>query len=158
MPRHLSGARMETGAAILGLAFIGVLAAGFVFHHGWTLYYGDAEAQTIVENCGSTLILRCSASERGGTAEFASRLIGQREIIRRSVSHTRSTSDRSPIIGHGSRTTSEQHLVEYAVLPSEIEQLPDRAGFLKFASQPVWMMVRFPVQDTPKGVPQSAPA
>lgn len=44
MPRHLSGARMETGAAILGLAFIGVLAAGFVFHHGWTLYYGDAEA------------------------------------------------------------------------------------------------------------------
>src|SRR5256714_11503122 len=51
--------------------------------------YGDAEAQTIVENCGNTLILRCSASERGGTAEFASRLIGQREIIRRHVSHSR---------------------------------------------------------------------
>ncbi len=32
--------------------------------------YGDAEAQTIVENCGNTLILRCSASERGGTAEL----------------------------------------------------------------------------------------
>src|SRR5579863_7364545 len=45
--------------------------------------YGDAEAQTIVENCGNTLILRCSASERGGTAEFASRLIGKREIVRR---------------------------------------------------------------------------
>jgi type IV secretory pathway TraG/TraD family ATPase VirD4 len=44
--------------------------------------YGDAEAQTIVENCGSTLILRCSASEGGGTAEFASRLIGEREIMR----------------------------------------------------------------------------
>src|SRR5260370_17898418 len=47
--------------------------------------YGDAEAQTIVENCGTTLILRCSASERGGTAEFASRLIGKREVIRRHV-------------------------------------------------------------------------
>ncbi|MGH8143196.1 MAG: type IV secretion system DNA-binding domain-containing protein, partial [Steroidobacteraceae bacterium] len=120
--------------------------------------YGDTEAQTIVENCGNTMILRCSASERGGTAEFASRLIGQREIVRRSVSHTRSTSERAFIIGHHSRTTSEQHLVEYAVLPSEIEQLPDRAGFLKFASQPAWMKVRFPVQDTPKSAPQSAPA
>ena len=44
--------------------------------------YGDTEAQTIVENCGTSLILRCSASERGGTAEFASRLIGKREIVR----------------------------------------------------------------------------
>jgi type IV secretory pathway TraG/TraD family ATPase VirD4 len=41
--------------------------------------YGDADAQTIVENCGNTLILRCSASEGGGTAKYASRLIGERE-------------------------------------------------------------------------------
>src|SRR6201994_3901749 len=32
--------------------------------------YGHSEAQTIVENCGNTLILRCSASERGGTSSF----------------------------------------------------------------------------------------
>jgi len=51
----------------------------------------------------------------------------------------------APIIGHHSRTTSEQQLVEYAVLPSEIEQLPDLAGFLKFASRPAWMQVRFPI-------------
>ena len=31
-----------------------------------------------MENCGSTLILTCSASEHGGTAEFASRLIVHR--------------------------------------------------------------------------------
>lgn len=29
--------------------------------------YGDGDAQTIVENCGNSLILRCSASEGGGT-------------------------------------------------------------------------------------------
>jgi hypothetical protein len=29
--------------------------------------YGRGEADTIVENCGNTLILRCSASEGGGT-------------------------------------------------------------------------------------------
>ena len=43
--------------------------------------YGDAEAQAIVENCGNTLILRWPARECGGTAEFASRLIGKREVI-----------------------------------------------------------------------------
>ena len=38
--------------------------------------YGSGGAQTIVENCGNTLILRCSASEGGGTSRFVSRLIG----------------------------------------------------------------------------------
>jgi type IV secretory pathway TraG/TraD family ATPase VirD4 len=51
--------------------------------------YGQGEAQTIVENCGNTLILRCSASEQGGTAQFASRLIGQRQVLRRQESRTR---------------------------------------------------------------------
>ena len=52
--------------------------------------YGHGEAQTIVENCSNTLILRCSASENGGTARFASKLIGEREVIRPTVSRTRS--------------------------------------------------------------------
>src|SRR6185312_11768982 len=43
--------------------------------------YGKGEAQTLVENCGNSLILRCSASEHGGTSQFASRLIGQREVV-----------------------------------------------------------------------------
>jgi type IV secretory pathway TraG/TraD family ATPase VirD4 len=41
--------------------------------------YGN-EAQTLVENCGNTLILRCSSSENGGTSHFASRLIGERKV------------------------------------------------------------------------------
>jgi type IV secretory pathway TraG/TraD family ATPase VirD4 len=101
--------------------------------------YGDAEAQTIVENCGNTLILRCSASERGGTAEFASRLIGQREIIRPHVTESR------PIHfgggAHATRTSGQQYVVENAVLASEIEQLPDLSGFLKLAAQPEWRRV-----------------
>jgi|SRR6267378_3099679 len=98
--------------------------------------YGDAEAQTIVENCGNTLILRCSASERGGTAEFASRLIGKREIIRRQVSHNRPT--RFGGAAHQTRSTSDHHVTEDAVMASEIEQLPDLTGFLKVASRPEW--------------------
>ena len=51
--------------------------------------YGKGTADTIVENCGNTLILRCSASERGGTSEFASKLIGQREVLHTTVSRPR---------------------------------------------------------------------
>jgi hypothetical protein len=36
---------------------------------------------------------------------------------------------------------SEQHVTEWAVMPSEIEQLPDLRGYLKTASCPVWRRV-----------------
>jgi type IV secretory pathway TraG/TraD family ATPase VirD4 len=98
--------------------------------------YGQGEAQTIVENCGNTLILRCSASEGGGTARFASRLIGEREILRIHESHSR-----KPGEWQASKTTSEHRVTESAVLPSEIEQLPDLAGYLKLASSPSWRRV-----------------
>ena len=32
-------------------------------------------------------------------------------------------------------------------MDSEIEALPDRAGYLKLASVPAWMKVEFPVYD-----------
>jgi type IV secretory pathway TraG/TraD family ATPase VirD4 len=95
---------------------------------------------TIVENCGNTLILRCSASEGGGTARFASRLIGEREILRIHESHSR-----KPGEWQASKTTSEHRTTESAVLPSEIEQLPDLAGYLKLASSPSWARVQIPL-------------
>ena len=85
--------------------------------------YGHGEAQTIVENCSNTLILRCSASENGGTARFASKLIGEREVIRPTVSRTRKGGFFAEP-GH-SVSRGEQHVTEAAVLPAEIEQLPD---------------------------------
>ena len=102
--------------------------------------YGHGEAQTIVENCGNTLILRCSASEQGGTAQFASRLIGQRQVLRRQQSQTR-----QPNSWGSSTTTSEHRSLENAVLPSEIEQLPDLQGYLKLASSPAWQRVKIPL-------------
>ena len=98
--------------------------------------YGKGEAQTIVENCGNSLILRCSASEHGGTSQFASRLIGQREVVRISRSKSRHPSHFLPSI-----TESEHRQIEPAVMDSEIERLPDLAGFLKLASSPDWLRV-----------------
>jgi Type IV secretion-system coupling protein DNA-binding domain len=99
--------------------------------------YGKGAADTIVENCGNTLILRCSASEQGGTSQFASRLIGQREVI-----HTTRSKTQRPSEWIGSTTTSEHRSIEAAIMASEIERLPDLAGFLKFASIPDWIRVR----------------
>jgi len=102
--------------------------------------YGDAEAQTIVENCGNTLILRCSASENGGMARFASRLIGEREVVREHVSHSRRVGLLSE--PHTSVSRSTQHAIETAVLPSEIEELPDLVGYLKLATKAEWLKVQ----------------
>src|SRR5260370_1465449 len=96
--------------------------------------YGQSEAQTIVENCANTLILRCSGSENGGTSQFASRLIGDREIIRHQVSRG---SDRESALSsrvRRSRSITEQHATETAVMPSQIEHLPDPRRSLTRAS------------------------
>ena len=106
--------------------------------------YGQSAAQTIVENCGNTLILRCSGSENGGTSQFASRLIGDREILRRQVS--RGSDRESTLSTRGarrSRNIAEQHVTEPAVMPSELEQLPDLCGYFKGASRPRWLKVAF---------------
>jgi Type IV secretion-system coupling protein DNA-binding domain len=42
---------------------------------------------------------------------------------------------------HRSVSTSLQHVTKSAVLPSEIEPLPDLQAYLKFASQPKWNRV-----------------
>jgi hypothetical protein len=106
--------------------------------------YGAGEAQTLVENCGTTLILRCAGSEHGGTSQFASRLIGEREVVRRQTARGR---DREGwLSGRGLRRSlqvSEHWVTETAVMASELEQLPDLAGFLKTASSASWLRVSF---------------
>jgi len=123
--------------------FGGRCALGFQSIAQVSSTYGDGDAHTIVENCGNTLILRCSGSEHGGTSQFASRLIGEREIVRRQRSQGRDRegwlSVRAP---RRSTQLNEQHATEMAVLASELEQLPDLTGYLKTASSPEWRRIR----------------
>ena len=99
--------------------------------------YGAGEAQTLVENCGNTLILRCSGSEHGGTSQFASRLIGEREVVQVQTSRSYRAAQLLPSV-----TRSEHHSTEAAVMGAQIEQLPDLSGYLKLASAPEWRRVR----------------
>ncbi len=147
LPDALTRLRKCGGRCVLGLQSIAQASTN----------YGRGPAQTIIENCGNTLILRCSASEGGGTAQYASRLIGEREIVRLARSVSRSS---GAAFGSGRDTQghSEQTATELAVMAAEIEQLQDRTGFLKFASQPGWMRVRFPVHETEKRAESFIPA
>jgi len=135
----LARVRKFGGRCVLGFQSIGQVSA----------LYGRGDAQTQVENCGNCLILRCSASEGGGTALFASQLIGQREVLRRHVSRT-DARDGTSVLARRRRSTTEsdQVIIEPTVLPAQIEQLPDLAGYVKTASSAVWHRVQFPA-DTP---------
>src|SRR5204863_8648936 len=79
----LSRLRKFGGRCILGFQSIGPVSGT----------YGRSVAATIVENCGNALILRCSGSERGGTSEFASKLIGQRQVVHTTRSRSRRSSE-----------------------------------------------------------------
>jgi type IV secretory pathway TraG/TraD family ATPase VirD4 len=110
--------------------------------------YGQGDAQTIIENCGNTLILRCSGSEQGGTSLFASRLIGEREVTRRQMSRGRD-GDGSLSLRSIRRSVqvSEQQLAESAVLAAELEQLPDLSGYFKTPSTRSWCRIRLRYPD-----------
>jgi hypothetical protein len=121
----LARVRKFGGRCVLGLQSISQVSGTY-----------KAAAPAIVENCGNTVIFRCSASEHGGTSEFASKLIGQREVV-----HTTRSKTRAPGAWRASTTTSESIKIEPAVMASEIERLPDLQGFLKIASLPDWQSV-----------------
>jgi type IV secretory pathway TraG/TraD family ATPase VirD4 len=123
--------------------FGGRCVLGFQSVSQVTATYGS-DSQTLIENCGTTLILRCSASEQGGTSQFAARLIGEREVIRRQTARAREGARLGSV--RRSRTISEQHVLEPAVLAAQIEQLPDLCGYLKTAGAREWLRVRVPCE------------
>lgn len=100
---------------------------------------------------------RLTALTHCWTSEFASRLIGQREIM-----HTTRSKTRRPTGCMGS-TRSREHLeIEPAIMASEIEHLPDLEGHFKFASTPDWRRVTLTPVSYPTVTrcsrPMSAPA
>jgi hypothetical protein len=58
-------------------------------------------------------------------------------VLRTSISRSRRATE---FIGTTSR--SEHVNTEHALLASQIEQLPDLTGYLKYASQPAWHRVQ----------------
>ena len=141
-----------------------------------TEIYGHGFAGAVVENASNTLILRCSDSgERsGGTAQFASQLVGQREVLRTTAS-TSETQGSS--LQHGMRIapgtnrskvsgTNTAPVVEAAVLPAQIEGLENLRGYVHSHGMPFWSRCSLPIFErepvaeafVPLGASQEEPA
>lgn len=121
--------RKKGGAAVLGFQAIAMVRK----------VYGEAEAHAIVENLDNKLFLRCNMSEGGGTAKFASDVIGEREVERQEATTSRTVGQHPS----SSTTFSNRRHVEKAVLPAELTQLADRTGLLKLATRKEWLRVKF---------------
>lgn len=106
-------------------------------------HYGRDGAQILLSCFGSLLVLRTQEAE---TAEHLSRELGEREIVQRELGFSRS----------GATHSDRRHL-ERIVLASEIQNLPDRRGFLVRAGghpvEPVVLPVRERVAVAPAFVP-----
>ncbi len=129
------------------LAFQSIGPMGEIYGHGF--------AGAVIENASNTLILRCSDSgERSaGTAQFASHLLGQREVMR-TTSSTSETQGSS--LQHGLRIapgtnrskvsgTNTAPVVEPAVLPAQIEGLENLHGYVHSHGMPFWSRCTLPL-------------
>lgn len=99
--------------------------------------YGQETAQTLLACLGSWLVLRVGDAE---TAEYMSRYIGEEEKIR----IVSSSGKNSTFMGMGSKSTSlqEQYTKDRAVLPSEIQRLPDMVGYFNLAGPTPTVLVK----------------
>ena len=91
--------------------------------------YGSQQTRTILQGIKTKLILGCVDPQ---TAETMAKIIGKQEYRYLAENHSRSHRSGN---GGSSRTDSfnEQIRESYAVLPSEIANLPDLRGYLKIA-------------------------
>ena len=114
------------------------------------LWKGDA--QTIVENCGNTLILRCSAANTEAHRNLP-------RAHRTARSHAYDGLELvDPNEWRTSSTATELVRIEPAIMASQIERLADLEGYLKLASVPDWCAVKLAPVSGPTPVRVRRPA
>jgi hypothetical protein len=121
-PALASGRKFEL-ASVLGLQSIAQLRVS----------YGRDGAEAILGQPQTQLLLRLPDPE---TARWASGAIGERHIVREVKGET--SGDRVP----GSQSTTWQHHIEAAVLPSQVQALPTLEGYLRVADCPEVRRIR----------------
>lgn len=106
--------------------------------------YGREEAQTLLSCMSTKLLLAAGDAE---TAEYFSKEIGDREVVRVVTSTNRGSSEGAHL-NSGSQSqgssASEQYATERTVLASQITSLSNLHGFLKRVNRPEWMRVEVP--------------
>lgn len=93
--------------------------------------YGRDTAQTLFGNFSNRLYLRCNASD---LAEKVAREIGDSEVAEIRTQTANSLNRHSQNTSRGENTSfSTQNVTARLLLPSEIQNLPERTGFVKLA-------------------------
>lgn len=131
LERLLAEGRKFGAACILGFQDVSQIRAA----------YGRETAQTLASVMRTKLIM---AAEDPESADYYSKMLGQREIIRPQKS-----------VNDSGVSVSYQHATENVVLPSELMGLQVGVGYLKVAGDPTIKKVRVPIPDLP---PKQHPA
>ncbi|MNR71399.1 Coupling protein TraD [compost metagenome] len=129
-------ARKNGGCLLLGLQTVSQLRDR----------YGEFGAQTILSCLSTWLVLRCGDAD---TAEYMSKYIGDVELLRQARSS--SVSDTGESTSH-----NDQQLTQRAILPSQIQGLPNLSGFLKLAGNYPLCQVKLPIPTKSRPVVTSA--
>jgi hypothetical protein len=95
-----------------------------------TKIYGREDTRIILQGTKTKLILNCADPQ---TAETMARIIGKQESVYLTSNRSRSTHR-----GGQNRTVSENEQIKesYAVLPAQLQDLPDLRGYFKIAGLP----------------------
>ncbi len=107
-----------------------------------TKIYGREDTRIILQGTKTKLVLNCADPQ---TAETMAKIIGKQEIITLTQNHSRTSHKGGQNITFSS---NEQLRESYAVLPAELQDLPDLKGYFKIAGFPAAAVnveiVRFP--------------
>jgi type IV secretory pathway TraG/TraD family ATPase VirD4 len=131
----LTKSRKYGGRAVLGLQTIAQLRER----------YGRDGAQVLLSCLSNVLCLRTPDPE---TADYLSRALGEQQVVR--VLQSGGENQQGIMSGGGtskSENWSQQVAQERIVMPSEIQNLPDLAGYLNLAGDIPTAPVRIPVLD-----------
>ncbi len=101
--------------------------------------YGNDEAQTLLANTSTKLVLRAGDNQ---TAEYFSKELGEQEVRNRKVTHNTNQSSGGSFLkpnnsSSSGTTVSHEEKTQATILPSEIMNLEDLAGFLRIPAYPI---------------------
>lgn len=115
-----------------------------------TKMYGQEDTRIILQGTKTKLILNCADPQ---TAETMAKIIGKQESVQVTSNRSRSTHR-----GGQNRTVSENEQIKesYAVLPAELQDLPDLRGYFKMAGLPA-AAVKVKVKKFPRRIERFVP-
>jgi len=113
--------------------------------------WGRDQADAVLNAFSTLIVLRL---QDPGLSEWAARALGQREVIEHLASEQTQHRGQEMSTSHGQSAHVRE---EYVAMPSEIQELPALAGYLRVPGWPI-VCVRWPHVDRPCGAPVVVPA